>query len=58
MQKGWTTEDEMLGQHHQLDAHEFEWAPGVGDGQGSWHAAVHGVSKSQAQLSHWTESMF
>ena len=20
--------------HHQLDGHEFEWAPGVGDGQG------------------------
>ena len=38
----------MLGQHHQLDAHEFERAPGVGDGQGSWHAAVHGVSESDA----------
>ena len=41
-------QDEMLGQHHQLDAHEFERAPGVGDGQGSWHAAVHGVSESDA----------
>ena len=30
-----TTEDEMVGWHHQLDGHEFEWAPGVGDGQGS-----------------------
>ena len=29
-----TTEDEMAGWHHQLDAHEFEWTPGVGDGQG------------------------
>ena len=29
------TEDEMVGWHHQLDAHEFEQAPGVGDGQGS-----------------------
>ena len=28
------TEDEMVGQHHQLDGHEFEQAPGVGDGQG------------------------
>ena len=27
-----TTEDEMVGWHHQLDAHEFEQAPGVGDG--------------------------
>ena len=29
------TEDEMVGWHHQLDAHEFKQAPGVGDGQGS-----------------------
>ena len=30
-----TTEDEMVGWHHQLDGHEFEKALGVGDGQGS-----------------------
>ena len=29
-----TTEDEMAGCHHRLDAHEFEWTLGVGDGQG------------------------
>ena len=29
-----TTKDEMVGWHHQLDGHEFEQAPGVGDGQG------------------------
>ena len=29
-----TTEDEMAGWHHWLDAHEFEWTAGVGDGQG------------------------
>ena len=28
------TEDEMVGCHHWLDGHEFEGAPGVGDGQG------------------------
>ena len=28
------TEDEMAGRHHRLDGHEFEWTPGVGDGQG------------------------
>ena len=27
--------DEMVGWHRQLDGHEFEQAPGVGDGQGS-----------------------
>ena len=29
------TEDEMVGWHHQFNGHEFEQAPGVGDGQGS-----------------------
>ena len=29
-----TTEDEMVGWHHRLNEHEFEWIPGVGDGQG------------------------
>ena len=39
--KGWrqeekrTTEDKMIGWHHQLNGHEFEQAPGDGDGQGS-----------------------
>ena len=30
-----TTEDEMVGWHHQLNGHEFEQAPGDGEGQGS-----------------------
>ena len=29
------TQDEMVGWHHRLNGHEFEQAPGVGDGQGS-----------------------
>ena len=29
-----TTQDEMAGWHHRLDGHDFEWTPGVGDGQG------------------------
>ena len=28
-------EDEMVGWYHRLDGHEFEHAPGVGDGPGS-----------------------
>ena len=28
------TEDEMAGWHQWLNGHEFEWTPGVGDGQG------------------------
>ena len=30
-----TTEDEMVGWHHQLKGHGFEWTLGVGDGQGA-----------------------
>ena len=29
-----TTEDEMIGWHHQFNGHEFEQVRGVGDGQG------------------------
>ena len=29
------TKDEMVGWHHQLNGHEFEQAPGFGDGQGA-----------------------
>ena len=28
------TEDELLGWYHRVDGHDFEQAPGVGDGQG------------------------
>ena len=28
------TEDKMVGWHHQLNEHEFEQTPGVGEGQG------------------------
>ena len=48
------TEDEMVGWHHWLDGHEFEQAPGDSERQGSLHAAVHEVAKSQTQLSDWT----
>ena len=40
-----TTEDETLGWHHWLDGHEYEPAPGVGDGQGILACWVHGVAK-------------
>ena len=41
------TKDKMVGWHHRLDGHESEQAPGDGEGQRTWHAAVHGVAKSQ-----------
>ena len=49
------TEDEMVGWHHQLNGHELESTPGVGDGQRGLRAAVHGVTKSRTLLSNQTE---
>ena len=50
------TEDNMVGWHHWLDGHEFEWTLGVGDGHwGLVCCVIHAVSKSQTQLSDWTE---
>ena len=52
------TEDEMAGWHHRLDGHEFEWTPGVGDGQGglaccnSWGCKV---GHDWATELNWTE---
>ena len=43
------TEDEMVGWHHRLNGHEFEQTPEDGEGQGNLE--VHGVTKSQTQLS-------
>ena len=49
------TEDEMAGWHHQLDEHEFEWTPGVGDGQGGLACCDSWGHKSWTRLSNWTE---
>ena len=46
-----TTENKLVGWHHQLDGHVFGQAPGAGEGQGIWHAEVDGVTKSRARLS-------
>ena len=43
-----TTEDEMVGWHHRLNGHEFEQAPGDGEGQGSLMCC------SWTWLSGWT----
>ena len=46
------TEDEMVGWHYQLSGHEFDRAPGVGDGQGSLACCnPRGHKKSHTQLS-------
>ena len=45
----------MVGWHHRLDGHGFGWTPGLGMDREAWRAAVHGVAKSQKQLSSLTE---
>ena len=36
----------MVGWHHQLNGHEFDQAPGVGEGnREAWQATVHGVTE-------------
>ena len=49
------TEDGMVGWHHQLDGHEFEWALEVGNGEGSLACCSPWGLKSRTQLSDWTE---
>ena len=41
----------MVGWHHGLKGHEFEQTLRESGGRGAWCAAVHGVTKSQTQLS-------
>ena len=50
-----TTEDEIVGWHHQLNAHEFEQAPRVGDGQGSLACYHSWGCKESDTLRYWTE---
>ena len=49
-----TTEDEMVTYCPWLNQHEFEQTLGDSDRRGAWNAIVHGISKSQTQLSDWT----
>ena len=52
-----TTEDEMVGWHHQLNGHGFGWTLGVGDGQGGLVCCSpwgHKESDTTEQLM-WTE---
>ena len=52
-----TTEDEMAGWHHLLNGHEFEWTPGVGDGQGGLACCESWGRKEldTTEQLHWTE---
>ena len=47
-----TTEDEMVGWHHQLDKHEFEQARGDGEGQGS-QACCSSWDCKESDMTEW-----
>ena len=48
------TEDEMAEWHHWLNGQESEQLQEIAEDREAWCAAVHGVAKSQAQLSNRT----
>ena len=58
-----TTEDEMVGWHYRLDGHEFEQAPGVGDGQGSlvcyssWGRKESDMTEQLNWLTDWSSTV-
>ena len=52
LEKTGMTEDEMVGRHHWLNGHEFEQAPGVGDGQGS-QACCSPWGHEESDMTEW-----
>ena len=52
-----TTENEMVGWHHRLSEHEFEQAPGDGEGEGNL-ACCSPWGHNQTWLSNWTVWLF
>ena len=55
-----TTEDEMVGWHHQFNGHEVEQAPGVGDGQGNLECCSPWVCKESdtTECLNWNELIY
>ena len=47
------TKEGMVGWHHWLKGHESEQTPGDSEGQGTWRAAVHGITKCWTRLNDW-----
>ena len=52
------TVDEMVGWHHRLDGHEFEEAPGDGEGQACCSPWGHKESDVTEQLNNNNSKLF
>ena len=50
-----TTQDEMVGWHHQLVDMSLSKLRELVTDREAWHAAVHGIERSWTLLSDWTE---
>ena len=52
-----TTEDDIVGWHHWLNGHEFDWTPAVGNGQGGLACCSPWASKvsDTTERLNWTE---
>ena len=46
------TENEIPGWYYLLDGHEFEWTPGVGDGQGGL-ACCYSLGRKEPDTTEW-----
>ena len=49
----WVVGDEKFRCLQRLNGHEFEQTPKDSGGRGTWHAAVHDVTKSWTRLINW-----
>ena len=49
------TEDKMVGWHHRFNGHEFEYAPGVGDGQGGLSFVMQSMGSQRVRHDRTTE---
>ena len=47
-----------VGWHHRLNGCEFEQTPGIVKDREAWCATIHGVTRSQTQLSNWTTAKY